>query len=69
MKRHNEMQRAGIPKAGMRSGHFHGFRNPHWHMTRHIDGYDANDLPIVRYTDQPVHVIRPAWHAKRAASE
>ena len=69
MKRNGQMQRAGIPKAGMRPGHFHGFRRPHWRETRTLIGRHENGLPIFKYTPEPVHVIRPAWHAKRAAGE
>lgn len=66
MKRSGEMQRAGVPSAGMRPKKFKGWRKPHWHETRELVGRDANDLPIHRYTPEPMYVVRPVRREKTA---
>jgi hypothetical protein len=65
MKRNGEMQRAGVPSAGMRPRKFKGWRKPHWHETRHLDGFQDNGLPIHRYTPEPMYVVHRVRRAKR----
>lgn len=50
MKRSVQMKKQGIPKAGMRPGHFHGFRNKHWREIRALVGHHENGLPIFTYS-------------------
>lgn len=52
MKRSKQMMHAGIPVAVNRrlTGTLIKMRNPHWREIRTVEGYDAYDLPIVKWS-------------------